>query len=104
MPFSRSTPPAGPLAVGGVAFAGDRGISKVEVSTDQGRTWQAAQVKPGLSPNTWQLWRADINVDSSVHDVRVRATDGQGTPQIREEAPPFPSGATGYHDVAIAVS
>jgi len=73
-------------------------------STDQGRTWQAAQVKPGLSPYTWQLWRADITVDSSVHDVRVRATNGQGTPQIREEAPPFPSGATGYHDIAIAVS
>jgi DMSO/TMAO reductase YedYZ molybdopterin-dependent catalytic subunit len=104
VPFSRATPPAGPLAVGGVAFAGDRGISHVEVSTDEGRTWQPAVVKPGLSPYTWQLWRADVVVDKSVRDLRVRAVDGQGTPQTGEEAPPFPSGATGYHTIAIGVS
>jgi hypothetical protein len=74
------------------------------VSTDQGRTWQAAQVKPGLSLYTWQLWRADLQVDHNVKDLRVRATDGQGRPQTREETPPFPSGATGYHSVTIAVS
>jgi hypothetical protein len=104
VPHSRDTLSAGPLSVGGVAFAGDRGISSVEVSTDGEKTWQPAQVKPGLSPYTWQLWRADINVDQSVKDIRVRATDGQGKPQIREENDPFPSGATGYHDVRIAVS
>jgi DMSO/TMAO reductase YedYZ molybdopterin-dependent catalytic subunit len=104
VPRERIAASAGPLSVGGVAYAGDRGISSVEVSTDGGRNWQAAQVKPGLSPYTWQLWRADVQVDSSVRDVRVRATDGQGKPQTREEAPPFPSGATGYHSVRIAVS
>jgi DMSO/TMAO reductase YedYZ molybdopterin-dependent catalytic subunit len=104
VPEGRDSFPAGTLAVGGVAFAGDRGIQSVEVSTDAGQTWQAAQVKPGLSPYTWQLWRGDVQVDRSTHDVRVRATDGQGHPQTREQAPPFPSGATGYHSVTIAVS
>ncbi len=103
-PNNRATLSAGALSVGGVAFAGDRGIKSVELSTDQGRTWQPAQVKPGLSPYTWQLWRADLTVDRDVKDVRVRATDGQGRLQTREEAPPFPSGATGYHDITIAVS
>jgi DMSO/TMAO reductase YedYZ molybdopterin-dependent catalytic subunit len=95
---------AGPLSVGGVAFAGDRGISAVEVSSDAGQTWQPAQIKPGLSPYTWQLWRADVQVDRSVRDLRVRATDGQNRPQTREQNPPFPSGATGYHSVTIAVA
>jgi DMSO/TMAO reductase YedYZ molybdopterin-dependent catalytic subunit len=103
-PFSRAAVSAGPLAVGGVAFAGDRGIQSVEVSTDMGRTWQPAQVKPALAPNTWQLWRADIQVDHAVREIRVRAVDGLGHVQIREEAPPFPSGSTGYHAITIAVS
>jgi hypothetical protein len=104
VPQGRGSYPAGPLSVGGVAFAGDRGIESVEVSTDSGTTWQRAQVKPGLSPYSWQLWRADINVDKSVHEIRVRATDGQGHPQTRESNPPFPSGATGYDSVTIAIA
>ncbi|MDQ6672015.1 MAG: molybdopterin-dependent oxidoreductase [Chloroflexota bacterium] len=103
-PRARESVSAGVLAVGGVAFAGDRGIQSVEVSTDAGQTWQAAQVKPGLSSNTWQLWRADVRVDRSIHEIRVRATDGLGHLQTREQAPPFPAGATGYHTITIAVS
>jgi hypothetical protein len=57
-----------------------------------------------LSPNTWQLWRADVEVDPNVKVIRVRATDGLSHPQTRETSPPFPSGATGYHGVTIAVS
>lgn len=104
VPRGRDSLSAGPLSVGGVAYAGSRGISAVEVSTDGEKTWQPAQLKPGLSPYTWQLWRADISADSSVREIRVRATDGQGRPQTREENAPFPSGATGYHRVRIAVS
>jgi|SRR5579859_1301148 len=103
-PRDRDAVPAGTLAVGGVAFAGDRGIQSVEVSTDAGQTWQAAQVKPGLSPDTWQLWRADVQVDRGTHELRVRATDGLGHLQVREPAPPFPSGATGYDSITIAVT
>ena len=104
VPRARDTITPGPLSVGGVAFAGSRGIQAVEVSTDGEKSWQPAQVKPGLSGNTWQLWRADISVDGSVKDIRVRATDGTGKPQTRQENDPFPSGATGYDSVRIAVS
>jgi len=103
-PYGRETLASGTLAVGGVAFAGDRGIQSVEISTDQGQTWLRAQVKPGLSANSWQLWRTDVQVDRATREIRVRATDGQGRPQTREGAPPFPSGATGYHSVTIAVA
>jgi len=104
VPRARDTITPGALSVGGVAFAGSRGIQAVEVSTDGEKTWQPAQVKPGMSENTWQLWRADISVDGSVKDIRVRATDGTGKPQTRQENDPFPSGATGYDSVRIAVS
>jgi hypothetical protein len=87
-----------------VAFAGDRGIQSVEVSADAGQTWQPALLKPGLGANTWQLWRAEIDVDRAVKGLRVRATDGLGRPQTRESAAPFPSGSTGYHNITIAVS
>jgi DMSO/TMAO reductase YedYZ molybdopterin-dependent catalytic subunit len=103
-PHGRETLSAGALSVGGVAFAGDRGIQSVEVSADQGRTWQPAQVKPGLSPNTWQLWRTDLQVDRATKELRVRATDALGHPQLRQPAPPFPAGATGYHAITIAVA
>jgi DMSO/TMAO reductase YedYZ molybdopterin-dependent catalytic subunit len=104
VPRGRETVSPGTLAVGGVAFAGSRGITAVEVSTDQGQTWQPAQLKPALSPNAWQLWRADVPVSRDVKSLRVRATDGLGHVQPRELNPPFPAGSTGYHNVTIAVS
>ena len=104
VPHARSSVSAGPLQVAGVAFAGDRGISRVELSLDGGRTWQDAQVKPRLSPEGWQLWTAQVQVDRNVKSVQVRATDGAGRLQVREPAPPFPNGSTGYHTVSIAVA
>lgn len=104
VPRARATLTAGRVAVAGVAFAGDRGIQRVEVSTDQGQTWQEAQVKPGLSPYTWQLWLAQLEVARGTHSVQVRATDGAGHIQLHTAAPPFPSGSTGYHSVEVAVA
>ena len=36
----------GLVTVGGIAFAGDRGLSSVDVSLDKGKTWQPAEMKP----------------------------------------------------------
>src|ERR1044072_7441697 len=41
---------SGMVTVAGVAFAGDRGILKVEVSNDGGVTWKEARLKDPLSP------------------------------------------------------
>lgn len=41
--------------IAGVAYAGDRGISKIEVSTDGGNTWKSAIIKDPLSKYTWVL-------------------------------------------------
>ncbi len=89
----------GQVPVGGIAWAGDRGIQKVEVQVDDG-PWAAATLRvPPLGPLTWVQWRYDWPVVAGHHVFRVRATDGTGTPQVAEDAITFPDGATGYHSV-----
>jgi hypothetical protein len=97
--------PLGLTPIAGIAFAGDRGIKKVEVSTDGGSTWMQASVKDPLSDNTWVLWTANWNPPSSgKYSVAVRATDGTGAVQTAVMNTPFPSGATGYDIVDIGVT
>jgi DMSO/TMAO reductase YedYZ molybdopterin-dependent catalytic subunit len=103
-PSQRQSVAAGTATVAGVAFAGDRGIEKVEVSPDSGQSWIEAQVKPGLSGNSWQLWQAQVPVDRNVHTLTVRATDGQGNVQTQLQQPPFPNGSTGWDEKDIAVT
>jgi len=86
----------GSIVLGGVAFAGDRGISKVEVSVDGGSTWQDATLKPPASDLTWVLWAFEWNPKPRSYVIYARATDGQGALQTSAQADTFPSGATGY--------
>ena len=87
----------------GIAFAGDRGISKVEVSTDGGATWKSASIKDPLSKYTWVLWTAGFTPAGAQGSNRivVRATDKTGKVQTSEVRPPFPDGNTGYHIINI---
>lgn len=92
----------GRTIIAGIAFAGDRGISKVEVSTDGGGTWELAEVKAPLSLYTWVLWHKEWTpTRAGGHSIVVRATDGKGVVQTEEVAPPIPSGATGYDHQAV---
>jgi DMSO/TMAO reductase YedYZ molybdopterin-dependent catalytic subunit len=95
----------GPVSLAGVAFAGTRGISKVEYSTDAGRTWNPATFRAALSPLTWVLWSADWTpAAEGAYELRVRATDSAGALQTSQPSPSYPSGASGYHTVHVAVS
>ena len=51
---------AGLSALRGIAFAGERGISGVEISTDHGETWNDARVHQPLSDFTWVRWQYDF--------------------------------------------
>lgn len=96
---------AGRVTVYGIAFAGDRGVSKVELTFDGGKSWQAAQVRPPLGPYTWVRWSIDWDAPPGANaTVEVRATDGKGELQTAEEANPFPDGATGYHTIRLRTS
>jgi DMSO/TMAO reductase YedYZ molybdopterin-dependent catalytic subunit len=95
----------GTVSLSGVAFAGTRGISNVEYSTDGGQRWSPADVKPPLSPLTWVLWSAAWTpAAEGSYELRVRATDGTGAAQESKDAASYPSGASGYHTIGINVA
>jgi DMSO/TMAO reductase YedYZ molybdopterin-dependent catalytic subunit len=87
----------GSVIVGGVAYAGDRGISKVEVSVDGGTTWQEATLKPPVSNLCWALWAFKWTPEKTgAYTIYARATDNNNVVQTSTQAGSFPSGATGY--------
>ena len=99
----------GTIAVGGHAYAGTRGIERVEVSTDGGDTWADAALTdrlpgatgavddpPEHAADAWRQWRYTYDPPDGSHEVVVRATDGTGTVQPSEERDAYPSGATGW--------
>ena len=90
------------LTAAGVAFAGLRGISKVEVQINSG-DWQAAALNmPSISDKTCTQWRIDSPAHGPV-SVSVRATDESGTLQVETPHPQFPNGATGWHTVTVTI-
>ena len=84
------------VPVGGMAFAGVRGISKVEVRVDRGG-WQQARLRAPLSDTTWVMWRYDWPFEAGEHTFEVRCAEGDGTPMIEQFTNNRPSGASGIH-------
>jgi DMSO/TMAO reductase YedYZ molybdopterin-dependent catalytic subunit len=89
--------------IGGIAWAPHRGIEKVEVSTDGGETWNKANLAKQLAEDTWRQYVYDWNATPGDYTIQVRATDGTGETQTAAEAPPHPSGATGYDTIDVSV-
>ena len=95
----------GAVSLAGVAFAGTRGISAVEVSTDGGGSWNPATFSPPLSNLTWVLWQATWTpAREGSFTLKVRATDGTGTRQTPQSSPSYPDGAAGYHTIRVDVA
>ncbi|MDQ4066109.1 MAG: molybdopterin-dependent oxidoreductase [Thermoproteota archaeon] len=92
------------VPIAGIAFAGNEGISKVEVSMDGGKSWQEAKMKRPISINSWALWYIEWNPNSQGrHIISVRATDGTGKIQPVGFHKPFPDGSSGYHMIEVMV-
>ena len=96
----------GMVDIGGVAFAGDRGISRVEVSTDGGSTWTDATLypRPGRAL-TWVLWTFSWTPPhGGSFRIVARAYDAAGVIQDATPFPPFANGASGYDSITLLVS
>jgi DMSO/TMAO reductase YedYZ molybdopterin-dependent catalytic subunit len=92
----------GPRQVAGVAWAPNRGISKVEVKLGEA-DWVEAGLSDPLSDNSWRQWAVDWDAPAGTHEIQVRATDGEGEVQTDERRPPAPDGATGWHSIRVSV-
>jgi len=90
------------VPVGGIAWSGAKGISKVEVSVDGG-DWVEAELRDPLSDRTWVLWRYDWPFEEGTHEFAVRTYDGNGDLQPTESRGTRPDGATGVHSESASM-
>ncbi|MDE2571203.1 MAG: molybdopterin-binding oxidoreductase, partial [bacterium] len=94
----------GEVTFGGVAFAGNRGIQRVEISTDGGKSWLPTELERPLSAHTWTLWYRSWKAQQrGAITALVRATDGSGALQAQAATPSYPSGSTGYDSRSLSV-
>jgi hypothetical protein len=78
---------AGICEVSGRAWSGRAEITGVDVSSDGGETWSAAQLGPGtLGRWAWRSWRFDWNAEPGEHELCCRARDAAGNEQPLEPA------------------
>lgn len=85
-PMEGETVPAGmPYRVFGAAWAGEADVTKVEVSTDGGKTWAAAKLTGEATPFCWRFWEYEWKSPAAGKAVvMARATDSKGRTQPTE--------------------
>ncbi len=109
MPMDGKKIPLGNYVIGGIAFGGRYGIRRVQVSTDDGKTWHDAELKPPLSKWSWTLWRYDWRpAAKGGFTLKVRGIDRGGKVQesgslLGKVLGTYPAGAKGIHSVGVRV-
>lgn len=94
-----------PIEVKGIAYGGDRGVSRVELSFDDEKSWRDADIYYAGGNLAWSLWKTDWTPDQPGDYVLVvRATDGEGDVQEFEEDRGWFSGVTGFHKIVVHVT
>lgn len=101
VPADGAEVPAGPLTVRGYAFAGGgRGIARVDVSTDGGRTWQQAGLQDQPGPWAWRLWQHRLDLRPGPVEITARAWDTAAG--VQPESPAHLWNPKGYANNAWA--
>lgn len=74
--------PIGDITILGAAYAGEKQVARVEISTDGGSTWQAAAFIGPDEPFAWRQWQYVYAVaQPGSYTVMSRATDSEGRQQ-----------------------
>src|SRR6266568_2567622 len=97
----------GPIEIKGMAYGGDRGISRVEFSFDDGKTWDDAEIYYASGGLAWSLWKSRngwMPDEPADYTIVVRATDGEGDVQEWEEDRSPYSGVTGFHKIVVHIA
>jgi DMSO/TMAO reductase YedYZ molybdopterin-dependent catalytic subunit len=94
---------AGRQRIAGVAYAGNRGIQKVEFSADGGDTWQTADViDPAAGRDAWVRWQGSFSIGAGAETTLIaRATDGGGALQAEPFSLAQPDGAGGWNAINV---
>ena len=72
---------AGPVTLTGRAWSGWGSIESVEVSVDDGKTWERAALEPPVGSDAWQGWAFDWAARPGEHVLCCRARDAAGNEQ-----------------------
>jgi DMSO/TMAO reductase YedYZ molybdopterin-dependent catalytic subunit len=82
----------------GAAWSGESEVTKVEVSTDGGKTWAEAKLKNKHVPFAWRLWEQDWKTPKEIgrFTCMSRATDKKGRTQPMERNPDLGSYAISH--------
>lgn len=93
--------------VTGTAYCGAQPVGQVELSDDEGKTWQPAKLTSARLPNAWATWewswRPVTKAEKVERLLTARVTDAAGSKQIEGYSGSFPAGATGLHRVIVRV-
>jgi sulfite oxidase len=79
--------PPGALTIRGYGIAGDgRTVERVDISLDDGLTWQKADLHPAPSKWSWRPWSLTVDVQSGPLSIIARAWDDTGALQPESAA------------------
>jgi hypothetical protein len=76
MPVGAST------AVRGIAFGGDCGVARVDLSIDEGKNWQPAELGKDEGKYSFRQWKTQVTLPShGLQSLMVRCTNTKGEAQ-----------------------
>ncbi|MBX3520113.1 MAG: sulfite oxidase [Xanthobacteraceae bacterium] len=90
----------------GAAWAGDRSVRQVEISTDKGANWRKAALSAPKNRYDWTRFTAQVTLRPGMHELWSRATDSENNAQPEEALGWNPQGycANPVHKIKVTVS
>jgi hypothetical protein len=64
-----------------VAFSGEAGVDRVELSFDGGKTWASAKLDGPSTPYGFRVFRHAWKAEAGSYQIACRATDSAGATQ-----------------------